>query len=991
MPFTQLDYRKSQAYQFLSCVLPWPPDGKDNYMSLHWSYTGKDKKTAWWGGVYKNLDEMTRAAINKAHEPNIQGVYVCMASQRTALPKVTRQGNNILVPSRIAANAAEHRSFYIDVDVKQGGYATTTDALNAGAAFVKAVGLPRPNAVVATGSGGFHLHWTLGQPIGTEVFRTYAQALANAIKQHGLMADAQCTVDAVRILRVPDTFNKKSGQPKSVELLGPIQPVGYPNDVIFAALEPYVDRGSRLQPAMLGGSSPIPFAPLDNALSAGVQREARPVFADNVAKECAFVRDALATGGKDYNEPQWNYTTLLAAFMEDGRAQAHKMASGHPEYTVESTDAKFTRKEHDKINSGVGWPMCRTIATVCTACQTCPHRDEGKSPLHWGHYPSAVDKQFVNGTDEHLPHGYVQDTEHRIFRTKLTEDGDTEYFPLTKYAIKDAWLQQDPWVLCFSAKIANTWRPVQLPLAAAERKAIAACLAGYGFGVTADQTKTLGDFFVAWIQRLQETKDKVLPAVAFGWQVEKGDISGFTYAGKIFSPNGERPAAVADRILAEQYTPHGVMAPWIAAVKLITDQKRPELDCILAASFAGPLMRFTGQQGALMSAYSIESGVGKTTAMKVAAAVWGSPIKTIQALDDTHASVVHKIGEIRSLPLFWDEIKTDEDVARFVKLAFQVTGGKERSRMTQNIQQRDVGTWETLVLVASNDTLIDEVIKATKSTAAGIYRLLEFVVPANPVVSKTNFVAVGRSIQLLNDNYGHAGEIYAKYLGENHAKIPAMMDSIADDLTAACHGKQEERFWFVCAASILVGAFIANGLNLTAIDFHNLRTFLIKTILEMRISRDRHSTDIASSRNIEELLSTYMNIKRSRHTLWTNCMIPNRPGRPRPISKNVDFVPLKPTDTDRLEALEIHIAKKDGVMRLAVAPLREWIGKSYSLKPTSVTAYLIKEYNAQELSGVVLGGGTEFATGGMRCLEINFAGTRLSSFIDNLASPKDEL
>lgn len=986
--FAQPNLRTSEAYQFLKHVLPWPPDGKDNFMSLHWSYTGKDNKPAWWGAVYKDLDEMTRAAINKAHEAGIQGVYVCMASQRTALPKITRAGNNILIPSRLAANAAEHRSFYVDVDVKDGAYKSTADAIAAAKRFIVDAKLPVPNAGVLTGSGGFHLHWLLQRPISSAEWRPYAEALAAAVRQHGLIADTQCTVDSVRILRVPDTFNKKSGDAKPVVLMRPIDNVGYPNAELFAALKPYLSavQQSGAAPAVFSGVSPLPIIPADD-LGAGIHREARPVHIGNVAKECPFVADALATGGKDYNEPQWNYTTLLAAFMVDGREAAHKMAAGHAEYTRESTDAKFTRKEHDKAQ-GVGWPQCRTISNVCSACQTCPHLAEGKSPLNWGHDPTEIDKQF-SASDE-LPAGYVHDAQFRIWKTKIGEANSTEYIPISKYGIKDGWLQRNPWVLCFKTLIENKWEPVQMDFPViSDRRTLITALAVFGYSANSDQIKVVGDFLVAWIHKLQENKEKVLPAVAYGWLSKSGKTVGFTYAGNTYTPNGTRPAAAADHITSQNYKPHGEMQPWRDAVKVINDEKRPALDCIIACAFGAPLMHFTSQQGALISAYSIESGVGKTTAMKVAAAVWGDPVLSVQTLDDTHASVMNKVGAIRSLPLFWDEIKTDDDVARFVKIIFQITGGKERSRMTSNVTQRAVGTWETMALVCSNDTMIDEILKAARSTAAGIYRLFEFTVPP-PHALHTNYEAVGRSIKRLNNNFGHAGEIYSKYLGENYAQAERITIKIVDDLMAACGGKQEERFWVVCAGTILAGAFLANQLKLTTIDLNALKGFLIQVFHDMRRARDRHSTDIANPRNIEELLSTYMNFKRYKHTLWTNCMIPNKPGRPRPINKNVDFVPLPPTDTSRLEALEIHIAKKDATMRMAMTPFREWIGKACNLKPTTVVDYLVKEYSAQIQLGVRLGGGTAFATGGMTCIEIAFSGTRLSDFIESLV-PKDEL
>ena len=55
-----------------------------------------------------------------------------------------------------------------------------------------------------------------------------------------------------------------------------------------------------------------------------------PFPVEPIVKGCAFIRDALETGGKDYSQPMWNLTTLAATFMEDGHALAHKMGRTAP-------------------------------------------------------------------------------------------------------------------------------------------------------------------------------------------------------------------------------------------------------------------------------------------------------------------------------------------------------------------------------------------------------------------------------------------------------------------------------------------------------------------------------------------------------------------------------------------------------------------------------------------------------------------------------------
>jgi len=79
----------------------------------------------------------------------------------------------------------------------------------------------------------------------------------------------------------------------------------------------------------------------------------------------------------------WNLTTLVATFLEEGHALAHKMANKHAEYTRESTDELWERKNRERKERGLGWPGCNAIQDAgCKSCGACPHFGKVKSPLH---------------------------------------------------------------------------------------------------------------------------------------------------------------------------------------------------------------------------------------------------------------------------------------------------------------------------------------------------------------------------------------------------------------------------------------------------------------------------------------------------------------------------------------------------------------------------------------------------------------------------------
>src|SRR5207247_1249097 len=83
-----------------------------------------------------------------------------------------------------------------------------------------------------------------------------------------------------------------------------------------------------------------------------------PLPVEPVVRDCAFIREALASGGKDYSQPMWNLTTLAATFMEDGHALAHEMGQQHAGYDRESTELLWQRKLRERADRALGWPSC---------------------------------------------------------------------------------------------------------------------------------------------------------------------------------------------------------------------------------------------------------------------------------------------------------------------------------------------------------------------------------------------------------------------------------------------------------------------------------------------------------------------------------------------------------------------------------------------------------------------------------------------------------
>ncbi|HUZ34137.1 MAG TPA: DUF3987 domain-containing protein [Xanthobacteraceae bacterium] len=139
-------------------------------------------------------------------------------------------------------------------------------------------------------------------------------------------------------------------------------------------------------PALFPKRNPTPSEDTDR-LSEGIKREEMPPLGWEPLVEtggCAFIREALRTGGKDYSQSMWNLTTLTATFLADGEKLAHRTGNQHPTYTPGETRAMWERKLAEReYNRGLGWPSCNAIqAAGCTSCAGCKHFGKIRSPLN---------------------------------------------------------------------------------------------------------------------------------------------------------------------------------------------------------------------------------------------------------------------------------------------------------------------------------------------------------------------------------------------------------------------------------------------------------------------------------------------------------------------------------------------------------------------------------------------------------------------------------
>lgn len=966
--------------------MPVPASTPPGYINLHWAEASDHpaaKNGKFWSGrpTTDNAD-FIRTLAWIAKDGARKDFYVCMSLQKEREERASKAGKKYYTAVRGSTYATAIRSFYVDIDVKEGAYPDTATAAREFGAFVKAAALPRPTVVVGSGSGGFHAHWCLERAVTPEEWTPVAQALAQAALQHGLLFDSQCTVDVARILRVPGTSNWKSGTARPVTLLSCRD-----DFVDFAAfsdlLKPYMGRVVAPAPAKEASPFELPAgvnaAPskddvgVNDDLGGGLgeAQAAEPVLLEDLARGCPFVSMSVGTGGKEVQQPLWFLSANLSMFIENGRDALHQMSNQHPGYSRADTDDLYERQKRTKEERDLGWPGCQTFALAgAKECQSCPNRGLGKSPLHFAH--GVVKTTSVDS----LPKGFIRGADGIISKSVPDEDGSGGFrnIPICDYPMYTGWLSNNPWTFHFTTKAESGKKTtMEIPTEVIfSKEGIAKYLGGRGLFCTDFQYKILKEFFVSWLQKLQQQKDSVISAAPFGWSVVDGKLEGFAYAGRVWMTNDDRPAANPNPVLAYQYTPKGDIGPWKDLAKIIYEQDRPDLNAILAVAFAGPLVRFTGFPGLLVNAYSPESGIGKTTAMKASQSVWGHPVMGMQGLNDTTNSVLGKMGQIRSLPMYWDELKSEQQTRRFVSIVFDLTGGREKTRMNSDSTLKMSGTWQTMMVSASNDSILDAMAREVGSTTAGLHRLFEYTV-AKPSQVTHDVGAVQRLAGRLDDNYGNAGLLYAKFLGANFKRVEEEVAERQDEICREVSIRQEERHWAATIAVLLKGAEYANELKLTNIHMKPFKDFLLKVLKGMREEVEASPSDMNNSMSVSAILAEFLNNTRAQNTLVTSRIWVTRG---KPVKNTIKIL----SDQNKLREIIVQIGREDKLIRISSIALTRWMAERGYSRHVFVRK-LESDFGLVKLNGK-LGGGTELTCATEHLLELDGNDPRLAPLLD---------
>lgn len=862
-PFGDGTYIPDPLAQFLGRVLPWNVgDPPDSFVNIH-ALGGTGPTYQMGGRAFAGMADygLLQNFVGFLNHIKAQ-VFFCLSMQPYVGQPDGRGNRKVGKHDRKAINARWLKSFVLDLDVKPTGYPSQEAALAALLPFLDEIGL-QPGPIVSSGNG-LHAYIVLDQPITFAVWKPLADRLAEAANQHGLKFDQGVTKNAAVLLRLPTSFNRKDpDNPKECKAftLGETTTVaGITAALGKISVTPGVSRPQRtsvIDPAVLPPRPPIRGPEANRALAA-LAHSRIVTSIELLHRACPVVADSERRGGNTDIEPLWFELAKLCHYVQDGRNYFHDLSRDDPRYDPEQTDAKYDQAEPQ------GWPACATIAraspAALTLCQGCAFNGQGQSPINYATRglsgSSAPAVTHMNGslnghavahllppTDDAiiLPNGYS----HR-YDQYIVDAENIPVFNTPVYKMEVDWSPDNQVIMHFTVRrgtnAVDDLHEFDIPnglINAPQEFSKLAFNNGLTFDPPSKYATHVRPLLTSWVELIRQ-REKMRVAQRMGWIEPTGEIEGFAFGGKIFSKNGVRLTA---SYRSEPWMlPRGELAKWKELIGMIVNRGIIELDCLVAASFAAPLVRFTPFDGLIVFARSSGTGKGKSAALEMGLSVWfGKAAKLTSA---TVKSVINHVNSLNNTPAFFDELGSDPaQQKQLAHLILQLTAGIDPAALMRTGVQRKRQTSRTMVIAAANDSLKEAATRA--DTDAQGARILEIDIPPDGLRKldlQPERVAEVKNL-LGNNHHGVAGLVYAEALGKHHAQFGKWVIEEMTVLHRELGLTERDRFWEASAATILVGARIAKALGLVDFDIVSMEKFMRKLLRAQRTHLDSIAVD----------------------------------------------------------------------------------------------------------------------------------------------------
>lgn len=737
---------------------------------------------------------------------------------------------------RLAANAYQVKAFWLDLDCGPTKEYTSRELAMAGLGqFCNDLSLPQP--ICINSGNGIHAYWVLPESINKDTWLPVAKRLKEVCAERNLLADPSCTTDAARILRVPETTNfKNPSNPLVVEYMGGDGKIDlFEFAAALGAPEPTQDEDE------------LPFAIPDHLKGVGPDATSKALMGQNntyrfekiiaLKLEGCGQLNHIVDHQQQIDEPLWRAGLSIANLCVDRDTAVHVMSDKHEGYDQGTTEKKasdtkgpYTCIVFDSLRPGVckgckhkgkfGSPILlgKEIAEAVGADNTVTTLDSGTKDVRVYNIPTYPFPFFRGKYGGIYRRGNQTKTEGEEGADKLVYEND---FYVVK-RMHDPVAGEVLWMRLHLPK--DGVREFSVPLVSVLSKdRFRDAIAMQGMAVLGKTVDELMFYVSRWVKELQIMGQAEKVRSQFGWTDDKTFIIGdreITATGVKYSP----PAS-AIMHTCSLLTKKGGLDEWKSVVNFYNNNGMEAQAFAFMLGFGSVLMPYTQVRGGIVNLMSPGSGTGKSTVQMAINSIWGHPFDLLLQNDDTYNAKIHRFGVLNNICATIDEITNmrDETVSQ---LSYAITQGRGKNRMESqtNAERINHTTWRLLAVTSSNSSLYDKLFAMKDFPEGEMMRIIELKIHRDEKFSKEFTDALfGKMLT----NYGHAGEIFMKYVVDH---LPEVLDILRDvqlRLDTAAGLGQRERFWSSIGALSITGGLIANQLGLIDIDVKRIFNWLV--------------------------------------------------------------------------------------------------------------------------------------------------------------------
>lgn len=863
-----------------------------------------------------------------------------------------RKGPN----SAIASYIQYHRSFYIDIDCGPGKpYADKKAGLAALQEFMDETGLPTP--LLIDSGNGIHCYWFIDQELSYNLWKPTAMGLKERTLALGFQTDQRVVGDGASLLRLPDTFNtKKPETPKPVKIRGSM-PALMSLAQFQACVPPVLTHGQvRSAPddltASLQGEYPscsfeyllerslltktVKTQVKEVTVKDGVEKVEFKERSKEVCAGCNWIREAyLHQEDADYEE--WTAAVTIAAFCEDADTAIHTIS--------EKDVARYDRDETIK-KAADKWGGPRTCARLQQIkpdrCIGCIHKEEGKinSPITLGRRifmaeakDAIIDNVVYSGFKEatvieaplNYPFPWARPRTGGVARRDFDDVASAEDAGASMETLvypNDLWVKQlleddEAGASLHMVHVRPSLsgkRVVEFMIPyeeVAKRDMLQKILARNGVhgAITQGTATLLQQYIQAWIAYLEPKGDPSIARSHYGWHEDKFVVGKREYAPHVvpaYSPPSRATAHTVDA-----FDPVGDLAEWVKMVDQYGVPGNEAKAFVVFLSMGAPLHKFTNVGSCLVHLTNRSSGVGKTTAQKVGASFWGDYKELMLLKTDTENARYHQMGIMRNLPIWIDEI-TNMEPEDLSELAYRISQnrGKHRQYSHSNVLRANHTKWETLVISSGNNSIYDTLKQHKINLGGEMNRIIELNIDVRDNLTQEE--ASHWYENVLPNNYGTAGLIYAQYLADAQDIVREKTYQTFIDYVEKFKFKQEHRFFRAACASAFTGARIARELGLHNIDVDRVEAWAIK-----QLGGITSAVAEAADQDSWHLLGQFVNANKR------NEIIINKGGDITAGGLQMEQLPTK----EPFGQLVMRMERDTNMLFIDIATLRKWCGE----------------------------------------------------------------